>query len=64
VRRAAPLIVLVFVTTLEVAYGRFGWSWLAGPVAALLLWAVEQRTRLPHSPAPARRTSRAPAPVD
>jgi len=64
VRRISPLIVLALVTTLELMYGRSDWSWVAGPVAALLLWAVEQSTRRPHPPAPARRPSRAPAPVD
>jgi hypothetical protein len=63
VRRLAPPLVLLLVTALDYAYGRFAWSWLAGPVAAILVFAVE---RASHGPAPpaARHRRVAPAPVD
>jgi len=60
VNRVAPSLVLVSVTTLLAVYGRSSWSWLAGPVAALALWALDRKAHTPAPPAPAR----APAPVD
>ena len=45
-RFAAPLI-LVLVTGLFLGYGRFAWSWLAGPVAALVVWGLELKAREP-----------------
>lgn len=62
-RLAAP-IVLVVVTGLFAGYGRFSWSWLAGPVAALAIRALERKARAPRSPAPAHVRRLAPAPVD
>ncbi len=35
--RLAPLAILVLVTALFIVYGRFSWSPLAGPAAALFL---------------------------
>jgi hypothetical protein len=69
VTRLAPPLVLVLVTALLLNYGRSSWSWVAGPVAALLLWSLELKAREPAAPAVARRPSaptarRAPTPVD
>jgi hypothetical protein len=65
VRRFSPLIVLVVVTGLLAAYGNSPWSWLAGPLAAAALRALELRAREPAAPAPAHSELRhAPAPVD
>ena len=50
-RFAAP-IVLVLVTPLLAGYGRFGWSWLAGPVAAAAIWALDRRAHAPLEPTP------------
>ena len=58
--RFAPGILLIVVSALFLAYGSSEWSWLAGPVAALLLWALALKAREPALPAPARE----PAPVD
>ena len=58
--RYSPIAILLLVTPLFLAYGRFSWSWLAGPVAALVAWAVEQKAHEPAEPAPARE----PIPVD
>ena len=60
--RYAAAVILLVVTPLFLAYGRFSWSWLAGPVAALAVWAVERKAHEPSGPAPAR--SRDPVPVD
>ncbi|HVU76363.1 MAG TPA: hypothetical protein VHC67_02185 [Gaiellaceae bacterium] len=60
--RFAPLAVLMFVTVLDLAYGSSSWSWLAGPVAAALVFALDRASRAPSTPAPAHR--RDPAPVD
>jgi len=66
VNRFAPGILLVVVTALFLEYGSSEWSWLAGPVAALTLWALELKAREPLEPAPAHRSAPAhsPAPVD
>jgi hypothetical protein len=51
--RLAPSLLLVLVTTLLLLYGRFSWSWAAGPIAAAALWALERKTRAPlDEPAP------------
>jgi hypothetical protein len=64
VRRLAPFGVLVTVTALLVAYGH-AWSWLLGPLAALLLSALDRQARKPAAPAPAHaQRRREPAPVD
>ena len=60
--RLAPTLVLVTVTPLLLGYGRFPWSWLAGPVAALALWALDRKAHEPVAPRAARRAE--PAPVD
>jgi hypothetical protein len=60
VDRFAPGILLVVVTALFLGYGSSEWSWLAGPVAALFLWALSLKTRERATPPPARE----PAPVD
>jgi len=60
VSRFAPGIILIVVTALFLAYGSSEWSWLAGPVAALGLWALSLKVREPARPAPRRE----PSPVD
>jgi len=55
VNRFAPGILLIVVTALFLGYGSSEWSWLAGPVAALALWALALKAREPATPAPARR---------
>ena len=52
-RFLAPVCVLAFVTALDASYGRFGWSWLAGPVAAAVVWAFDRAARVPAEPEPA-----------
>jgi hypothetical protein len=64
VQRLAPSLVLVLVTGLFLVYGRFGWSWLGGPVAALFVWTLERKSREPAPPAPKHAATRDPAPVD
>jgi len=54
VNRFAPGILLIVVTALFLGYGSSEWSWLAGPVAALALWALALKAREPATPAPAR----------
>jgi hypothetical protein len=58
VRRFSPLVVTVLVTTLCFVYGNHSWSWLAGPVAGVLVWAFDHKA---HEPADRLRE---PAPVD
>jgi hypothetical protein len=58
-RFSAPLI-LVAVTPLLLVYGRFPFAWVAGPAAALGVWALDRKAREPAAPAPARE----PVPVD
>ena len=58
--RFAPGILLIVVTALFLGYGSSEWSWLAGPVAALILWALALKSREPAEAAPAQE----PAPVD
>jgi hypothetical protein len=60
VNRFAPGILLIVVTALFLGYGSSQWSWLAGPVAALVLWALALKAREPAESAPLRE----PAPVD
>ena len=48
--RFAPGILLIVVTALFLGYGSSKWSWLAGPVAALALWALALKTREPAVP--------------
>ena len=62
--RAAPFIVLVVVTTLFLVYGRSSWSWLAGPVAALMLTALDLKAHEPSEPAPQHAERGEPAMVD
>jgi hypothetical protein len=55
----------VVVTALLAGFGRFPWSFAAGPVAALAVWSLERKARAPVTPrAVRRRRLRAPAPVD
>jgi hypothetical protein len=58
VSRLAPAAVAVLVSALLLAYGRYPWSWLAGPVAGLFVWGLDRKA---HEPAPPVRP---PAPVD
>ena len=60
--RHAPIAILLLVTPLLGVYGRFSWSWLAGPVAALAARAVERKAHEPG--APARAHPQEPIPVD
>jgi hypothetical protein len=62
VDRFAPGILLIVVTALFLGYGSSEWSWLAGPVAALALWALALKTREPREPAPAREPTRSTEP--
>lgn len=57
-KRATPLIVIVLVTALTLGYGHHSWSWLAGPVAGLFVWAFDRKAHEPAEPL------RPPAPVD
>jgi hypothetical protein len=52
---------LVSVTGLLLAYGSTEWSWLAGPVAALAIWALDYE---PHRPAETASTSVLPISVE
>jgi hypothetical protein len=61
VNRAAA-VVLVLVTLLDLGWGRASWSWLAGPIAALVVLGLDHAARKPSAPAPKHR--REPAPVD
>jgi hypothetical protein len=56
-------VVLVLVTILLLGYGAHAWSWLAGPIAAAVVWSLGRKAQEPASPSPAR-VGRAPAPVD
>jgi hypothetical protein len=53
VNRHAPGLVFVLVTALLVGFGRHPWSWIAGPIAAALVWSLDHF-----------RPEREPAPVD
>lgn len=53
-----PLVVLALVTGLTLGYGHHSWSWLAGPIAGVLVWAFDRKA---HEPTEALRP---PAPVD
>jgi hypothetical protein len=65
VQRIAPSLVLLAVTSLFLVYGRFSWSWIAGPVAAVFVWVLELKSREPAPPAPKHAgRQREPAPVD
>jgi hypothetical protein len=64
VTRFAPPLVLLAVTSLLLVYGNHTWSWLAGPVAAALVWAFDQKAREPSEAAPAHAPRAEPAPVD
>ena len=45
-------------TALCFEYGHHSWSWLAGPVAGLCVWAFDRKAHEPAEPL------REPAPVD
>jgi hypothetical protein len=47
VNRFAPGILLIVVTALFLGYGSSAWSWLAGPLAALVLWTLARKAREP-----------------
>jgi hypothetical protein len=63
VNRLAPSLLVVLVTLLDLAYGRYAWSWIAGPVVGLALWSLRGVAATPTAPA-AARTVRTPALVD
>ncbi|MDX6475880.1 MAG: hypothetical protein QOH95_1391, partial [Gaiellaceae bacterium] len=46
------MLVLVFVTALFIGFGQHPWSWLAGPVAALVVWSFDRKAHEPSAPAP------------
>ncbi len=52
--RFAPGVLLIAVTLLFLGYGSSGWSWLAGPVSALVLWLLALKAREPGAPSSAR----------
>ena len=56
--RLAPVAVAVLVTALCFEYGHHSWSWLAGPIAGLSVWAFDRKAHEPAEPL------REPAPVD
>lgn len=63
--RLTPLILLVAVTALLLAYGSTHWSWVGGPLAALVPWALGRKAQEPSAPAAAHaNVRREPAPVD
>jgi hypothetical protein len=62
--RLAPVVVLIVVTTLLLGYGKHPWSWLGGPIAALVVWSLDRNAHKPEAPARARLRRRTPAPVD
>jgi hypothetical protein len=47
----ASSLILVTVTPTLALYGSTRWSWLAGPVAALSVWALESAGRQERPPA-------------
>ena len=53
-----PSLTLVLVTGLLVPYGSQRWSWLAGPIASLAIWALDRVAHEPAAPAPARARAR------
>ena len=61
--RFAPYLVLSSVTALLLADGSHTWSWVAGPVAALFVWGLDQKAHEPSEPAPVH-AAHEPAPVD
>ena len=50
----------VLVTMLLVGYGQHPWSWLAGPIAGLMVWGLDRKAQEPAAGAGVRE----PAPVD
>ena len=57
-RRLSPVTLAVLVTALCFTYGRHSWSWVAGPIAGLFVWALERKAREAAQP------HRHPTPVD
>jgi hypothetical protein len=53
VNRLAPLLLVVLVTSLDLEYGRFAWSWVAGPIVGLALWSLRDVAARPAAPAAA-----------
>jgi hypothetical protein len=52
--------ILVLVTALLAPFGSTRWSWLAGPVASVAVWALDRAARDPDERSPARvRSARA-----
>jgi hypothetical protein len=64
VSRFASPALLVLVTGAFLLYGRFSWSWAAGPLAALVVWSLDRAAHEPGDPAPSHAAQREPAPVD
>ena len=61
---ARPMIVLAFVTALLAGYGSHPWSFLAGPVAALIVWSLGEKTQETATSASASAQRGDPALVD
>ena len=55
---------LASVTPLLLLYGSTDWSWVAGPVAALAIWALDLWRRVPTEAAPSPLLLAEPEPVD
>jgi hypothetical protein len=70
-RTLSPLATLALVTPLVALYGSGAWSWVVGPIASLVVWALDAVAHEPvaASVAPVRPTGvlsarREPEPVD
>ncbi len=70
-RTLSPVATLALVTPLVAVYGSGAWSWIVGPLAALLVWALDAAAREPvtESARPVRPTGvlsarHEPEPVD
>lgn len=46
-----PSLTFLAVTALLMLYGHHAWSWIAGPVAGLVVWELDGFSHLPAEPA-------------